>query len=245
MNHIAVDYSPFPAWNDFHTGGFAGNLPIMESRNFEFLRKHHGELADLGAFAETYAYSDPASALLKLRLFAEFLVKAVFAHHKLELSYQSNLNDLLHDVSFQTITPSVVQDKLHLLRINGNKAAHGTLTPEAKEQVPDLVKEAFDLGRWHVLATKGAPAIERARWTSLPQPDSDAGPAELKKQNRAAMKKIAEQEAMMASCSPIWRKHAYASKPPDNPRWRRKTRLNRLNKPPALSTSAKKKPASS
>ena len=34
--------------------------------------------------------------------------------------------------------PSVGQDKPHLLRINGNKAAHGTLTPGAKEQVPTL-----------------------------------------------------------------------------------------------------------
>jgi type I restriction enzyme, R subunit len=48
----------------------------MTSQNFEFLRPHHAELADLGGFAERYAFSDAPSALVKLRTFAEFLVKA-------------------------------------------------------------------------------------------------------------------------------------------------------------------------
>ena len=46
----------------------------MKSGNFEFLREHNPELADLGGFAERYAYSDPVGALVKLRLFGENLV---------------------------------------------------------------------------------------------------------------------------------------------------------------------------
>ena len=42
----------------------------MKSHNFEFLRSDWKELAELGGFAEAYAYADPASALVKLRLFA-------------------------------------------------------------------------------------------------------------------------------------------------------------------------------
>ncbi len=74
-----------------------------------------------------YVRSDPAACLVKLRTFAEFLVKALFAHHRFELTYQSNLNDLLADYSFKSVTPPVVQDKLHLIRIKGNHAVHGTL----------------------------------------------------------------------------------------------------------------------
>lgn len=114
-------------------------------------------MADLGGFAECYAFSDPSGALIKLRMFAEFLVKAIFAHHRLELDYQSNLIDLLHDPSFRAITPAVVQDKLHRIRIKGNQAAHGSLTASDKQQVPELIKEAFDLGRWHLLVSKGCP----------------------------------------------------------------------------------------
>lgn len=184
-------------WNDFHANEFAAKVPIMHSQNFEFLRENYSELADLGGFAECYAFSDPSGALIKLRMFAEFLVKAVFAHHRLELDYQSNLNDLLHDPSFKSITPAVIQDKLHLLRIKGNQAAHGSLKTADKQQVPELVKEAFDLGRWHLLVSKGAPSIESAKWQPI-TPDSADPTAELQKRNKAAQKKIAEQEALMA-----------------------------------------------
>jgi hypothetical protein len=50
---------------------------IMKSMNFEFIREACPELANLGAFAESYARSDPASALVKVRTFAE-------AIHRLE-----------------------------------------------------------------------------------------------------------------------------------------------------------------
>ena len=51
----------------------------MKSANFEILRKGWPELAELGGFAEAYAHADPASALIKLRLFAENLTKELIA----------------------------------------------------------------------------------------------------------------------------------------------------------------------
>ena len=181
--------------------GAPDDLPIpdcvMESRNFEFVRPHFRELADLGGFAESYAYSDPVSALVKLRTFAECLIKAVFAHHRLELAYQSTLNDLLHDPSFKAITPAVIQDKLHLLRIKGNHAAHGTLFKEAEGRVPEFIREAHDLARWLVLSLKGVPASAIAKWQSLPPASTDA-PDSLQRRTKAALAKLAEQEALMA-----------------------------------------------
>jgi type I restriction enzyme, R subunit len=49
----------------------------MKSENFEILRPRWPELAALGGFAEAYAHDDPASALVKLRLFAENLTKDI------------------------------------------------------------------------------------------------------------------------------------------------------------------------
>ncbi len=51
----------------------------MKSRNFEILRTSWPELASLGGFAEAYAHDDPASALVKLRLFAENLTRIQLA----------------------------------------------------------------------------------------------------------------------------------------------------------------------
>jgi type I restriction enzyme, R subunit len=169
----------------------------MTSRNFEFLRSSYRELADLGGFGESYAFSDPVSALVKLRTFAEFLVKAVFAHHGLVLGYQSTLNDLLNDPSFKAITPAVIQDKLHLLRVKGNHAAHGTLHNYPPNQVIAFLKEAHDLARWLILSTKGTAASQLPSWQPIaPQPA--AGDTSLPPQSKAALQKIAEQEALMA-----------------------------------------------
>ncbi|WP_174377421.1 hypothetical protein [Thauera terpenica] len=48
------------------------------SLNFEPLRSHHAELASMGGFAEHYAFSDPESALVKLRISADLLASASF-----------------------------------------------------------------------------------------------------------------------------------------------------------------------
>lgn len=170
---------------------------VMESRNFEFVRSHFRELADLGGFAESYAYSDPVSSLVKLRTFAEYLVKAVFAHHRLELAYQSTLNDLLQDTSFKAITPAVIQDKIHLLRVKGNHAAHGTLFKESAARVPEFVREAYDLARWLVLSLKGVPGSSIPAWQSLPRAAADANEALLRR-TKVVLAKLAEQEALMA-----------------------------------------------
>lgn len=169
----------------------------MDSRNFEFLREDFPELAELAAFAESYVYSDPISALVKLRTFAEFSVKAVFAHYRLEHGYQSTLNDLLHDPSFKAITPGVVQDKLHLLRVKGNHAAHGTLFKEAEAEVPEYLRQAHDLSRWLMLSLLGRPAADLPEWTPLPKVDEETQES-LRRKNKAAQEKIAQQEALMA-----------------------------------------------
>ena len=118
----------------------------MKSRNFEILRGAWPELAALGGFAEAYAHDDPASALVKLRLFAENLTKDIYRDLRLPKPDHATFVDLLGNQSFVAITPKVVLDKLHALRIHGNKAAHGE--PATTRSALWLLQEAFDLGRW-------------------------------------------------------------------------------------------------
>src|SRR6187399_1587200 len=97
----------------------------MHSKNFEFLRPTWADLADLGAIAEQYTHPDPQSAVAKLRTFAEQIVLFIYHKHGLPRPYQSNLNDLLTAATFVQTVPRVVVSKLHTLRIQGNKGAHG------------------------------------------------------------------------------------------------------------------------
>lgn len=93
----------------------------MKSRNFEFLRSRHPELADLGGFAERYAWSDPGSALVKLRLFGENLVAAFFQHHQIPREPRATFLDYLTNDTFQHSVPPVILNKLHALRAQGNR----------------------------------------------------------------------------------------------------------------------------
>ena len=162
----------------------------MKSVNFEILRPRWPELAELGGFAETYAHADPASALLKLRLFAENLTKDIYRDRRLPKPDQPTFVDLLKNGAFASVTPKVVLDKLHALRIHGNKAAHGD---EAKTQnVLWLLKEAHDLARWLLVQYDNARAGDI---TAFRQPQ--APPATEVRERRQLLEKLAAQEAQM------------------------------------------------
>ncbi|WP_170605832.1 DEAD/DEAH box helicase family protein [Ruegeria arenilitoris] len=167
----------------------------MKSRNFEFLRPEWQELAELGAFAEAYAHADPASALVKLRLFAENLTKDIYRDLRLPKPDQATFIDLLRNEAFSAIVPKVVLDKLHALRIHGNKAAHGD--PASAKNALWLIKEAFDLSRWvFVQARKGTPD-ELPKFTEIPQSVVDETKGKLKREKRELLEKLAGQEAQM------------------------------------------------
>src|SRR5437763_2310118 len=123
----------------------------MHSRNFEFLRSYNRALADLGGFAEHYTHSDPASALVKLRLFGENLVADFLQHHQVPRLPQATFLELLQIVEDQNLAPAVVLNKLHVLRTQGNRAAHGSPNTVNTQMAMGILKEAFDLGKWFSL----------------------------------------------------------------------------------------------
>jgi type I restriction enzyme R subunit len=98
---------------------------IMQSKNFEFLRSRWPELASLAGFAEQYAHTDPQSSLTKLRNFAELSVEIVYKELGLPRPQMAKFMEMLSNHAFEAVTPKVVVDKFHAIRIHGNKAAHG------------------------------------------------------------------------------------------------------------------------
>ncbi|MBB2819278.1 UNVERIFIED_ORG: type I restriction enzyme R subunit [Rhizobium esperanzae] len=167
----------------------------MKSRNFEILRGAWPELASLGGFAEAYAHDDPVSALVKLRLFAENLTKDIYRELSLPKPERPTFVDLLTNQSFVAITPKVVLDKLHALRIHGNKAAHGE--PATVRSALWLLQEAFDLGRWFfVQYGKGDVASIPAFVEPLAE-SADESKGQLKREKRQVLEKLAAQEAQM------------------------------------------------
>jgi type I restriction enzyme, R subunit len=172
-----------------------GALCIMESRNFEFLRGANPELADLGGFAERYTHSDPASALVKLRLFGEQLTSAFHMHYALPRPPKARFLDLLENDAFESSVPAVVRGKLHALRSFGNRAAHGTAEIDPGLALHAL-KEAFDLARWFGATVQAKPDVQQE---TFQEPPSDLGETKgrLKREKKEALQRLAAQEGEM------------------------------------------------
>lgn len=88
----------------------------MKSLNFEYLREKHVYLADLGAFAEQYLHPDPASALIKLRTFAEGMTNDLYAVLGLRQPFEVDFFNLLEGQPFRDAVPRVVLTNLHAVR---------------------------------------------------------------------------------------------------------------------------------
>lgn len=91
------------------------------SINFELLRPDRPELATLGAYAEQYAYADPASALVKLRTFGEHLTKSIYWELRLPKPESTEFAGMLTAPDFRAAVPAAIANKLHAIRKEGNK----------------------------------------------------------------------------------------------------------------------------
>lgn len=166
----------------------------MTSQNFEFLRDGYPELADLGGFAEKYLHDDPASAVAKLRLFAEQLIERIYQTHQLQKPYQAKFIDLLTNGAFTSMVPQVILDKIHLLRKIGNRGVHGEAVP-VKDAVQNLC-DAFDLARWfHLFIAKGERESLPAFQPILATHEDSKG--KIKKEKKEALQKLKAQEERM------------------------------------------------
>ncbi|CAH6804050.1 Type I site-specific deoxyribonuclease [Vibrio chagasii] len=136
---------------------------MKKSINFEFLRNRWPELADFGAYAEEYAFSDPQSALIKLRSYSEFMVSWIYKTLKLPCLPKATFNEQLKGEDFVQLSSSGILDKFHLVKNLGNKAAH-----ENKGTAQDSVfaaKQAYHLGAWlycsyHSVSAEQIPAYQ-------------------------------------------------------------------------------------
>jgi len=171
---------------------------LMKSLNFEFLRPQHAELADLAGFAEHYLFSDPESALVKLRTFAEFLVTSLYHQHRLDRGDARTQLDLLSQENFRAVTPKVVVDKLHLLRQRGNNAAHGSLDGDGTSLVQSLLMDTHDIARWMYINLSKAKLTDIPAF-QMPTPEQLDTKGALKRAKRDALQKLTTQEARMSS----------------------------------------------
>lgn len=118
----------------------------MNPSNFEPLKACWPQLYQHAAFAEQYAHTDPHTVAVKLRCFAEVLVGIIYRELRLPSELTDGFFEKLKSPYFQDAVGESVCQKLHALRILGNKAAHGC-SIDAQTSL-SLIEEAYLLALW-------------------------------------------------------------------------------------------------
>ncbi|MGF3027965.1 type I restriction-modification system endonuclease [Methylobacterium aquaticum] len=100
--------------------------------NFGFLNEYDATLVALPAQAETYFRTDPSTALIKLRQFAELLTKEIAARHgAYQPERRETFESILTRLSYEHILPRETADLFHGLRRLGNDAVHEAIGTHA------------------------------------------------------------------------------------------------------------------
>lgn len=160
----------------------------LTSLNFEPLRARLPDLANMAAYAEHYAHSDPEGALVKLRSFAERLVDHIYLQLRLPKAPNSKFADLLCNGGFESVVARDPRDKLHLVRKLGNKAAHNE--PVDSHDSLRGVYESWQLARWFHVTFMGGKAADFTAYLP-PKPEGLDSKAAIKRK----AKELAEHNA--------------------------------------------------
>lgn len=93
--------------------------------NFDFLNRYWPALAQIGAAAETYVYSDPNACVYKLGMFAERLVREIMAfEHIAEPETDNTHANRIRVLKRTGLLPREIDNTLYVLRRTRNEAVH-------------------------------------------------------------------------------------------------------------------------
>jgi DNA phosphorothioation-dependent restriction protein DptF len=96
---------------------------------------------------EELLFEDPASAIIKARLFAEEILNGIFKFQKIDAPYLSSLHEKISFLSREGYIERELQQSLDIIRLSGNKAAHNGNFNDITEAFK-LHKEMYKVGIW-------------------------------------------------------------------------------------------------
>ena len=114
--------------------------------NFIFLSKNWPVLSELGDLAEKNLHIDSNTTLIKLRIFAEGMVKYVLAYENLEDLVDGKQISRLNMLGSKGIIPDSLLPLFHGIRKIGNKATHEAFA--SLESAENCLRFAYHLAVW-------------------------------------------------------------------------------------------------
>ena len=140
--------------------------------NFEFLNRYWPALAQIGAAAESYVYSDANACLYKLGMFGERLILEIFAfEHIKEPTIDNTHSNRIRLLKREGLIPKKIDDILYALRKTRNDAVHAGA--DSVEDAKTLLSMTYNLAVWfmEVYGDWGFIAPEFVMPENIVQPD--------------------------------------------------------------------------
>ena len=115
--------------------------------NFEFLNRYWPALAQIGAAAESYVYSDANACLYKLGMFGERLILEIFTFEHIEEPTIDNTHaNRIRLLKREGLIPKKIDDILYALRKTRNDAVHAGA--DSVEDAKTLLSMTYNLAVW-------------------------------------------------------------------------------------------------
>lgn len=115
--------------------------------NFDFLNRYWPALAQIGATAETYVYSDPNACIYKLGMFAERLVQeSLVFEHIAEPAVDNTHANRIRILKRAGLLPHEIDNTLYVLRKTRNSAVH--IGTDSVDEAKTLLSLTYNLAVW-------------------------------------------------------------------------------------------------
>lgn len=115
--------------------------------NFEYLKRYWPALAQIGAAAENYLYSDPNACIYKLGMFGERLILEIFAfEHIPEPTVDNTHSNRIRLLKREGLIPKKIDDILYSIRKTRNNAVHSD--EDSVDDAKILLQMTYNLSTW-------------------------------------------------------------------------------------------------
>ncbi|MDY4196062.1 MAG: type I restriction-modification system endonuclease [Peptoniphilaceae bacterium] len=115
--------------------------------NFEYLKRYWPALAQIGAAAENYLYSDPNACIYKLGMFGERLILEIFAfEHIPEPAVDNTHFNRIRLLKREGLIPKKIDDILYAIRKTRNNAVHSG--EDSVDGAKVLLQMTYNLSTW-------------------------------------------------------------------------------------------------
>ena len=142
----------------------------MQSTNFQHLENRWPQLYEHANSAEQYVHTDPHTAIIKLRCFAEQLVGILYREFDLPCERNDGFFEKIKSSVFLEVVDKSILEKLNAIRILGNKALHKDYLKPSADALA-LLREAYLIGQWIFKTYSGITDVEYPSYIEPIHPD--------------------------------------------------------------------------